>query len=78
MYGERDDPATVLTHLSQRIDSALAPDSVLQTIGLGRPYDEDYYLSYKRVFHEIPKYQVANQQSNKYTHIIILHSLFEF
>lgn len=32
MYGERDDPATVLTHLSQRLDSALAPDSVLQTI----------------------------------------------
>jgi signal transduction histidine kinase len=32
MYGERDDPATVLTHLSQRIDSAIAPDSVLQTI----------------------------------------------
>lgn len=32
MYGERDDPATVLTRLSQRIDSALAPDSVLQTI----------------------------------------------
>jgi signal transduction histidine kinase len=32
MYGERDDPATVLTHLSQRIDSAIAPDSVLPTI----------------------------------------------
>jgi signal transduction histidine kinase len=32
MYGERDDPATVLIHLSQRLDSALAPDSVLQTI----------------------------------------------
>lgn len=32
MYGERDDPATVLTRLSRRIDSALAPDSVLQTI----------------------------------------------
>lgn len=32
MYGERDDPATVLTRLSQRLDSALAPDSVLQTI----------------------------------------------
>jgi len=32
MYGERDDPATVLTNLSQRLDSALAPDSVLQTI----------------------------------------------
>lgn len=32
MYGERDDPATVLTHLSQRLDSALAPESVLETI----------------------------------------------
>ena len=32
MYGERDDPATVLRRLSQRLDSALAPDSVLQTI----------------------------------------------
>jgi signal transduction histidine kinase len=32
MYGERDDPATVLTQLSQRIDSAIAPDSVLPTI----------------------------------------------
>ena len=32
MYGERDDPATVLTRLSQRIDSAIAPDSVLPTI----------------------------------------------
>src|SRR6185503_12148953 len=32
MYGERDDPTTVLTMLSQRLDSALAPDSVLQTI----------------------------------------------
>jgi signal transduction histidine kinase len=32
MYGERDDPATVLTQLSQRIDSAIAPDSVLQMI----------------------------------------------
>lgn len=32
MYGERDDPATVLTQLSQRLDTALAPDSVLQTI----------------------------------------------
>jgi signal transduction histidine kinase len=32
MYGERDDPATVLTRLSQRLDAALAPDSVLQTI----------------------------------------------
>ncbi|GAB4400524.1 MAG: hypothetical protein OHK003_26150 [Anaerolineales bacterium] len=32
MYGERDDPATVLTRLSQQINSALAPDSILQTI----------------------------------------------
>jgi signal transduction histidine kinase len=32
MYGERDDPATVLTRLGQRLDSALAPDSVLPTI----------------------------------------------
>jgi signal transduction histidine kinase len=32
MYGERDDPATVLTRLSQRLESALAPESVLQTI----------------------------------------------
>jgi len=32
MYGERDDPATVLTHLSQHLESAIAPDSVLQTI----------------------------------------------
>ena len=32
MYGERDDPATVLTRLSRRLDSAIAPDSVLQTI----------------------------------------------
>ena len=32
MYGERDDPATVLIRLSQRLESALAPDSVLQTI----------------------------------------------
>jgi len=32
MYGERDDPATVLMRLSQRLESALAPDIVLQTI----------------------------------------------
>ena len=32
MYGERDDPTTVLTRLSQRLDSTLAPDSVLRTI----------------------------------------------
>lgn len=28
MYGERDEPATVLMRLSQRLNSALAPDSV--------------------------------------------------
>jgi len=32
MHGERDDPATVLTNLSLRLDSAIAPTSVLQTI----------------------------------------------
>ena len=32
MYGERDDSATVLGRLSQRLDSTLAPDSVLPTI----------------------------------------------
>jgi signal transduction histidine kinase len=32
MYGDRDDPTTVLTHLSQRFESVLAPDSALQTI----------------------------------------------
>lgn len=32
MYGERDDPATVLAKLSQRLDSSLAADSVLPTI----------------------------------------------
>ncbi len=32
MYGERDDPATVLARLSQRIDATIAPDSVLPTI----------------------------------------------
>ena len=32
MYGDRDDPATVLTQLSQRFESVFAPDSVLQTI----------------------------------------------
>lgn len=32
MYGERDDPATVLTRLSQQLESALAPESILQTI----------------------------------------------
>lgn len=32
MYGDRDDPTTVLTRLSQRLESALVPESVLQTI----------------------------------------------
>jgi signal transduction histidine kinase len=32
MYGERDDPATVLTRLSARLDSTLALDSILPTI----------------------------------------------
>jgi len=32
MYGDRDDPATILTQLSQRFESVLAPDSALQTI----------------------------------------------
>jgi len=32
MYGDRDDPATVLAQLSQRFESVLAPDSALQTI----------------------------------------------
>jgi signal transduction histidine kinase len=32
MYGERDDPATVLARLSQRLDSSLAVDSTLPTI----------------------------------------------
>jgi signal transduction histidine kinase len=32
MYGERDDPTTILTRLSQRLDSALAPDSVFPLI----------------------------------------------
>ena len=32
MYGERDDPSTVLMRLSQRLDSTLAPNSVLPTI----------------------------------------------
>ena len=32
MYGERDDPATVLARLSQRLDSVLAPKSVVFTI----------------------------------------------
>lgn len=32
MYGERDDPATVLSRLGQRLESALAPEAVLPTI----------------------------------------------
>ena len=32
MYGERDDPYTVLSHLSQQLRSTLAPDAVLPAI----------------------------------------------
>jgi len=32
MYGERDDPATVLTRLSQRLDEAIEPSSILPTL----------------------------------------------
>jgi signal transduction histidine kinase len=32
MYGERDDPATLLSRLSQQIDTTLTPESVLPTI----------------------------------------------
>ncbi len=32
MYGERDDPVTVLSRLGQRLESAIAPDAVLSTI----------------------------------------------
>ncbi len=32
MYGERDAPATILARLSSRLESGVAPDSVLQTI----------------------------------------------
>ncbi len=32
MYGERDDPATLLVRLSQRLDTSLAADSILSTI----------------------------------------------
>ncbi len=59
MYGERDDPATVLARLSQRLDASLATDAVLPTIvetiaqTLRLPYaaialdarDEDLHLS---------------------------------
>ncbi len=44
MYGERDDPTTILSRLSRRIDVALAPESVPQLIvetiaqGLRLPY----------------------------------------
>jgi signal transduction histidine kinase len=32
MYGERDEPYLVLTHLGQRLETTLAPDSILSTI----------------------------------------------
>jgi signal transduction histidine kinase len=32
LYGQRDEPYTVITHLSQRIEGTLAPDAVLSTI----------------------------------------------
>jgi signal transduction histidine kinase len=32
MYGERDEPAVVLTRLSQRLDAVLAPDAALPTV----------------------------------------------
>ncbi len=32
MYGERDEPYLVLTHLGQRLETTLAPDSILPTI----------------------------------------------
>jgi signal transduction histidine kinase len=32
MYGERDDPITVLSHLGQRLETALAPDAVLPSL----------------------------------------------
>ncbi len=32
MYGERDDPATALARLGQRLETALAPDATLSTI----------------------------------------------
>jgi len=32
MYGERDDPSTVLARLGQRLEATLAPDAVLTTI----------------------------------------------
>ena len=32
MYGERDDPITVLSHLGQRLEGTLAPDAVLPSL----------------------------------------------
>jgi signal transduction histidine kinase len=32
LYGQRDEPYTVITHLSQRLEGTLAPDAVLSTI----------------------------------------------
>jgi signal transduction histidine kinase len=32
LYGQRDEPYTVITHLSQRLEATLAPDVVLSTI----------------------------------------------
>ena len=32
MYGERDDPVTVLTHLGQRLEATIAPEAALPTL----------------------------------------------
>jgi signal transduction histidine kinase len=32
LYGQRDEPYTVITHLSQRLEATLAPDAVLSTV----------------------------------------------
>ena len=32
MYGDRDDPYTLLTRLGSRLDATLAPDALLPTI----------------------------------------------
>ena len=32
LYGQRDEPYSVITHLSQRLEGTLAPDAVLSTI----------------------------------------------
>ena len=32
MYGERDDPVTVLSRLGQRLEGTLAPDAVLPSL----------------------------------------------